>query len=488
MKSSGIGGQAVLEGVMMKNKSHYAVAVRKPDNEIEIKKDEFKSISGRIGLFRLPVFRGMAAFAESLVLGMRTLTYSSSFYEEEEENKKKEVSKTKETLMDIGVVGLSVLLAVVIFILFPLFISSMLGKIIKSETVQLILEGVLRLGMFIAYVALISRLNDIKRVFMYHGAEHKCINCVERGFELTVANVKKQSKCHKRCGTSFMLVVMLVSFVLFMFIRADAAWLRYILRIVLIPVIAGISYEFIRLAGNTENRLVDILSRPGLWMQGLTTKEPDDSMIEVAIASVEAVFDWRAYQENEGIARYHRDAAENDRQNNSGKNSSKKKNTFEYQKNSDVSKKDAVMPKTAEKDNAADSKSQKKQEQQKYEKAAKEKGSRGAVRTAAADTENVRDALAAAGEELSALDKVFCSDIEDKSSDKAADEAAAAREKQKELKNKVRVGQKNDLIGSMSAPEEEEEDEILRALDKFFVYEGEKTVMEMGQPEQREQE
>ncbi len=420
MKSSGIGGQAVLEGVMMKNGSQYAVAVRKPNKEIEIKKDTFRGAKEKCGLFKLPILRGMAAFVESLMLGMRTLNYSASFYEEEEEDKKKkETSKAKESLADAGVVLLSILMAVAIFILFPLFISNLLGKYIESQTLQLALEGVLRILMFIGYVLLISRMEDIRRVFMYHGAEHKCINCIERGYELTVANVKKQSKCHKRCGTSFMLIVMLVSFVLFMFIRVEAVWLRYVLRIVLIPVISGVSYEFIRLAGNSDNKLVNLFSKPGLWMQGLTTKEPDASMIEVAIASVEAVFDWREYQTKEGIAKY-KDSGKK-RSNKHGKNKS--------------------------------------EEQTVAQKASGE--------TAATVVEREED-------ELTSLDKVFTMPGQIPTEptgymSEAELEAEAIRRKQSELKQKVHSGY--DMSREMAAPVEEEEDEVLRALDRFFVNE-----------------
>jgi uncharacterized protein YqhQ len=160
-----------------------------------------------------------------------------------------------------------------------------------------LLEGVIRLVIFIGYVALISLMKDIRRVYMYHGAEHKCINCIEHGMDLTVDNVRKSSRFHKRCGTSFLLIVMLVSILFFMFIRVDSPILRVVLRLLLIPVIAGVSYEFIRLAGRSDNAVVNLLSKPGLWLQGLTTKEPDDEMIEVGIASVEAVFDWKPYVE-----------------------------------------------------------------------------------------------------------------------------------------------------------------------------------------------
>lgn len=303
MKSSGIGGQAVLEGVMIKNKDRYAIAVRKPDNRIEVKTDEFHSITKRMGLFRLPFFRGIAVFAESLLLGVRTLSDSSNFCEEKENKNKKSGSKAGETMTDIGVIVLFILMAIAVFILLPLLFSNFLGRLVHSETLEFVLEGVLRIVMFIVYVILISRLEDVKRIFMYHGAEHKCINCIENGQELTVANVRRQGCCHKQCGMGFLLLVMLISFVLFMFIRVDTAWLRYVLRIVLIPLIAGIAYEFVHPAESSESKLAAVLNKPCLLLQGLTTREPDDSMIEVAIAALTAVFDWEAYQEENGIAK-----------------------------------------------------------------------------------------------------------------------------------------------------------------------------------------
>ncbi len=398
MKSSGIGGQAVLEGVMMKNNKHCAVAVRKPDNQIEIKIDEFHGIGERGKLFRLPIFRGVAAFVDSLVLGVRALTYSSGLNEEEE----KQTPKMKDTLVDIGVVALSVFMAVVVFILLPLLLSNLLGRVVHSATLLLLLEGVLRIVMFVAYVALISRLEDIKRVFMYHGAEHKCINCVENGEELTVANAKNQSRCHKRCGTSFLLVVMLVSFVLFMFIRVRAPWLRYVLRVVLIPVIAGISYEFIRLAGSSDNKIVALLGKPGLLLQKLTTREPDDSMLEVAIASVEAVFDWQAYQEKEGIAKQRR--------------AGNRMRTFMEQ--------GKELEKVGEGKNG----------------------------------------------ELASLDRLFVT-----SSKRRDGGLAAAREKEDSLgmKNRTDMGQQMPADRKEGMAGEEEDDDILRALDRFFVYENE---------------
>lgn len=299
MKSSGIGGQAVLEGVMMKNKEKYAIAVRKPDNEIEVSINEYKGINDKISIFKYPVLRGMAAFVDSMVIGMKALTYSSSFYEEEEEKAKakKTENKKSESIATFFTFLFSIVIAIGIFVLLPMKLSELLSDVIPYQAILALIEGVIRLGLFVGYVAAISLMKDIKRVFMYHGAEHKTINCIEHGYELTVENVRKQSKEHKRCGTSFMLFVMVLSIVLFMFIRTDTMWLRFALRILLIPVIAGLSYEILRLGGRYNNTVINIISAPGMWLQRLTTKEPDDSMIEVAIASVEAVFDWRAFLE-----------------------------------------------------------------------------------------------------------------------------------------------------------------------------------------------
>lgn len=308
MRYSGIGGQAVMEGVMMKNQEKCAVAVRKPDQEIAVEIFEYKGIVNNQTIRNLPIVRGVCSFVESLTLGMRTLTFSASFFEEEDEKKESqavqgekdtagrtEKEKKREDAMMGGTVVLSIILAVAIFMVLPYYISVFFQRFIGSQTVIALLEGALRLAIFIGYVALISLMPDIKRVYMYHGAEHKCINCIENGLELTVENVRKSSKQHKRCGTSFLLIVMLISIVFFLFIRVDSGWLRLLLRLLLIPVIAGVSYEFIRLAGRSDHAVVNILSKPGLWLQKLTTREPDDSMIEVGIASVEAVFDWRTY-------------------------------------------------------------------------------------------------------------------------------------------------------------------------------------------------
>ena len=334
MKYSGIGGQAVMEGIMMKNQDAYAVAVRKPDGEIEVKKENCKSPSEKPAITRVPFIRGVFNFIESLALGLKTLTYSASFFDEEEQEQKtqKEKAQKKETqkedrkeatqngetqneeaqdrekkadwkegLAMVATIAFAIVLAVGLFMVLPYFISLLIRKYsgIQSETVIVLLEGVFRICMFIGYVALISLMQDIKRVFMYHGAEHKCINCVEHGLTLTVDHVMESSKEHKRCGTSFLLIVMIISIFLFMTIKVvlpnGNMWLNVLIRILLLPVIAGISYEFIRLAGRSDNKVVAILSKPGLWLQGLTTKEPEREMVEVAIAAVEEVFDWKAY-------------------------------------------------------------------------------------------------------------------------------------------------------------------------------------------------
>ena len=308
MKSSGIGGQAVLEGVMMKNGDAYAVAVRKPDGEIEVDRKTTSTSKTLSTLKKIPIVRGVVSFVDSLVLGMKTLTYSASFYEDEEESVDKkndqETTKTqKKGLSDSVIMGLTVaaavVIAVVVFMLLPYGISLLFQNYIHSVTLLSLVEGVIRMIIFMIYVSSISLMEDIKRVYMYHGAEHKCINCIEHGLELNVENVRKSSKEHKRCGTSFLLLVMIISIIVFAFIRVDSQILRLVLRLVLIPVVAGIAYEFIKLAGRSDNWLVNLISKPGLMLQGITTKEPDDSMIEVGIASVEAVFDWREYLERE---------------------------------------------------------------------------------------------------------------------------------------------------------------------------------------------
>ena len=299
MKFSGIGGQAVMEGVMMRNGKDYAIAVRLNDGSIHVDK---KKTKGQDGIwYRIPIIRGIFNFISSFVIGMSTLMDSAAYFEEEnpknltEEEKKKKEKRDKVEMT--GTVIFSVVLALVIFLLIPYYFSRIVGRWVDSKTLMAFLEGVLRIVIFVIYIKAISCMEDIRRVFMYHGAEHKCINCIEHGLPLTVENVRKSSRQHKRCGTSFLLFVLVISMVVFMFIRFDAAWMQLLCRLLLVPLIAGVSYEFIRLAGRSENAVVQIFSKPGLWLQKLTTSEPDDAMIEVGMASVEAVFDWKTFQE-----------------------------------------------------------------------------------------------------------------------------------------------------------------------------------------------
>ena len=304
MKSSNMGGQAVLEGIMMRHGDDYAVAVRKPDGEIFVQKEEYHSVIKWKVLTKIPFIRGVFNFIDSMVLGIKTLMFSAEFYEDEEEVKsekeltEEEIAKKEkqEKWMMNATVAISVVIAAAVFMVLPYFLSSLLKPLMPSYHLRTLVEGFVRIGIFILYIALISRMDDIQRTFMYHGAEHKCINCIEHGLPLTVDNVRISSRQHKRCGTSFLFFVLAISIILLMLIQVESPLMRVIVRIALIPVIAGISYEVLKLAGRSENPIINLLSRPGLAIQKLTTKEPDDSMIEVAIQAVEAVFDWRAYE------------------------------------------------------------------------------------------------------------------------------------------------------------------------------------------------
>ena len=312
---------------MMRNGSEYAVAVRRPDGEIQVEKDTWVSFLDKHKGLNIPFVRGIFNFVDSMRMGMKTLSFSASFYDEEEPEKdsvrqeeaaaaepaqknekagkelhsekglKEEKSDKKDSIIMGITMVFSVILALGIFVMLPMFLSSLFREHIRSRALMGFIEGVIRLVIFIAYVMLISLMKDIRRVYMYHGAEHKCINCIEHGLPLTVENVRKSSKQHKRCGTSFLLFVVLISILFSMVIQTDTVWLKMLLRILLIPVIAGISYEILRLAGNSDNPIINLISKPGLWLQGLTTREPDDDMIEVGIRSVEAVFDWKKYEE-----------------------------------------------------------------------------------------------------------------------------------------------------------------------------------------------
>lgn len=303
---SGIGGQAVLEGIMMKNKEHYAVAVRKPNGEIAIEVDNYQGIAHDSKLAKVPFIRGVFNFIDSLVLGMKTLNYSASFYEEDEGKDtaadialEKASGGHEERFLVVLTTVVSFILAIGIFMLLPFFLTNLLTEQIRNASLIAIIEGLVRIAIFVVYIVAISLMKDIRRVYMYHGAEHKCINCLEKGRPLTVHNVMRSSRQHKRCGTSFLLLVVLISVIVFFFIRVDNLALKVLFRILLIPVIAGIAYEVLRLAGRSENILVRIISAPGMLLQRLTTREPDEDMVEVAIAAVEAVFDWKAFLKEE---------------------------------------------------------------------------------------------------------------------------------------------------------------------------------------------
>lgn len=312
MKSSNIGGQAVMEGIMMRHKDVYSIAVRKPDKEIEVKVEDYKSVMKNKKILSLPIIRGVFSFIDSLVIGTKCLMYSASFFEEEEEEKAKKEAlsedeltkyeakqkKQENILMTITMI-FSVVISVGLFMVLPYLIASLLRKVGAGESAVTVAEAFIRIALFLAYLVLISKMQDIQRVFMYHGAEHKCINCVEHGKALTVENVMKSSRFHKRCGTSFLFFVIIISIIFFIgffaIVPVKTMWMRVVIRVLLVPVVAGVSYEFIRLAGNSENKVVALLSKPGLSMQKLTTKEPTPDMAEVAITAVEAVFDWKAY-------------------------------------------------------------------------------------------------------------------------------------------------------------------------------------------------
>lgn len=307
MKTSGIGGQAVLEGIMMKNKDQYAVAVRKPDQDIEVCVKEHKGFTSGKKILSLPFIRGVFNFIDSMILGISTLTYSASFYDDEVEEPQKGdkvadhlfKEKAESVIMGITVV-FSIVMALALFIVLPSLLSDLVKKQfnIISYTVVSLIEGVIRIVIFLLYIILISRMKDIQRTFMYHGAEHKCINCIEHGLELNVENVLKSSRLHRRCGTSFLFLVMAISIIFFILIPIQNPAMKVVIRLICIPAIAGISYEVLRLAGRSNNIIVRVVSAPGMALQKLTTNEPDAEQVEVAIKAVEAVFDWKEFLEH----------------------------------------------------------------------------------------------------------------------------------------------------------------------------------------------
>ena len=562
MKSSGIGGQAVLEGVMMRNKKNYAVAVRKPDGEIAVEKGECNSVIDKHKFLGIPIVRGVVNFVESLVLGVKMLTSSASYFEDVEEQpgkfelwlQKKFGEKADKFIMGCTVF-MSVALAVAVFMLLPLLIVSFIDEDVISYEWKTLIEGLLRVAIFLGYIVLISRLKDIKRVFMYHGAEHKTINCIEHGMAPTVQNVRECSRLHKRCGTSFLLFVMLISVIFFLLVRVETLWLRFVVRILFVPVIAGISYEFIRLAGSTESKVVAVLSKPGLWLQGLTTKEPDDDMILVAVASVEAVFDWQAYlDENFGVQGKKKEKAKSVAKKSVAaaevvaavevvaeeakpvkktvakkevvaeetkpvkKTVAKKEVVAEETKpvKKTVAKKEVVAEETkpvkktvAKKEVVAEETKPVKKTVAKKEVVAEEtkpvKKPAAKKEVAAEETKPVKKPAAkkeVAAEEAKPLEKNVpvtpSADVDEvaskfdwsfPSTKKQEPNEAAAKESRSRLAAKVSAADRAEEAGKSAArrpnpsinrytEDEEEEDEILRALDKFFVFEGEGTVME----------
>ncbi len=299
MRRTNIGGQAVIEGVMMRGKSMYAVAVRSTKTkEINIDKTDITQRNSKF--LKLPLIRGCYSFNSSMIIGFQIISKSVDMAEVEEDETP---SKFEQFLMDkFGdklnsvIMAISFVIAMAIsislFMLLPTFIASVLASALNLGTYFLsFAEGILRLIIFVAYLLLISKYSEMQRLFAYHGAEHKTINCYEAEEELTIENVKKHTRFHKRCGTSFIAFVIIISIIFFMFIKTDDLMIRFASRIIFVPLIAGLSYEVIRIAGKNDNKFIDMLSAPGVWLQKITTNEPDDSQIEVAIKSMNAVLE-----------------------------------------------------------------------------------------------------------------------------------------------------------------------------------------------------
>lgn len=293
-----IGGQALIEGVLMRGPKLQAITVRKPDGELELKVDELKATKDKYPILGWPLIRGVVTFITSMVNGMQAVTYSASFLPEEEQE---EPSKFDKWIMEkfdsemadkiiIGIAAfLGICLSVGLFMLLPTIIAGLFSSVVESYILRNVIEGVLRIAIFLLYLFLCTRLKDIKRMFSYHGAEHKTIFCYEKGLPLTVENVRPQSRFHPRCGTSFLFVVLIVSILVFSVVSWSNVWIRMICRILLLPVVVAISYEINRWVGRHDNVLSTILAWPGKQLQHLTTFEPDDSMIECAISSLVAV-------------------------------------------------------------------------------------------------------------------------------------------------------------------------------------------------------
>ncbi len=319
MGKSNVGGQAIIEGVMMKNDDVYAIAIRKPDKEIIIDKKNKVSLTKRYKILSLPLIRGVVAFGESMITGMKILTYSAEFFEVEDEVEESKfdlwIEKTFGNKADDVIIGISVVLAIimamVLFVLLPLGLSHLLKPVLSQPWLVNLVDGIIRVIVFLLYLILISRMKDIQRVFQYHGAEHKSIHCYEKGLELTVENAKVQTKLHKRCGTSFLVYIVIISVFLLTLINPSTLWMRFVVRIVLLPVIAGISYEVLKLIGNSDNKVLDFLAKPGLALQKLTTSEPDDSQLEVALVSLKVALGEEVTKINDSIVTTEREKTEN---------------------------------------------------------------------------------------------------------------------------------------------------------------------------------
>lgn len=301
-KKTSIGGSALIEGIMMRGPSKMAIAVRKPDGDIDLNVSDIKNKKSK--LRKIPVIRGIFAFCDSMVTSMKALMYSAEFLdvESEEENESKFEKwlsekcgdKLKDYIIYFSVV-LAIIMSVGLFFLLPMLIGEGVSLFFKDSaeatvaTARSISESVSRIVIFLAYLLLCTMQKDVKRVFEYHGAEHKTIFCYESGLSLTVENCRKMKRFHPRCGTSFLVFVLLISILVFAFVKVGFGWERILIKLLLLPIIAGVSYEIIKWAGRSENPIVKILSKPGLWLQHITTKEPDDSMLEIAIAAMTAV-------------------------------------------------------------------------------------------------------------------------------------------------------------------------------------------------------
>ena len=296
-----IGGQALIEGILMRGPEKQAIVVRSPEGLVT-KVEELTLIKDKYPILGLPILRGAVTFLDSMIRGVKALMFSADYFPDDEAaqpskldlwlEKHVPAEKLQNVLVWVSVL-LSLGMTLVLFMLLPTFVAGLFRA--QNAALHNLIEGVIKVAIFLAYLILCSKQKDVRRVFCYHGAEHKTIFCYEAGLPLTVENARIQPKHHPRCGTSFLIIVMLISILFFMVVRVDNVLLRMASRIILVPVIAGVSYEFLRLAGRSDNPIVNLLSKPGLWMQNLTTSEPDNSMIEVAIAAVEAVFDWKAY-------------------------------------------------------------------------------------------------------------------------------------------------------------------------------------------------